>query len=734
MNSIISSALNNTYAMKSAQLPTILSSIFILFCAPLLSPTSLKGQEPLRPRFGIAGHVGFNTHAADFQRIPGTQSCCLGFDGGSGTGFDVGGLFELPLSSRLLLGGRLTFLMQPFSMMTPEETYIIANGVGAEGTFEHHLDGSLSSIGIEPTISLQVFGSFFLRAGVWAGYPITSSYEQEEELNGSGTFLNADGTDSRKRTRNEFSGDLPEPGFQIAPLAALSYELPMNSDGTLILAPEVSYQIGLSDVIADVAWTINTLRVGVALKFSPKGGKEERREREELIDTVRREGPVVAQAYVRGAERRSERIEENDAVVTTIETTRRTDTIFTAKSVPVSEPRLTAAVAAVGVQADGSELPLVRLRVEEFSSTLMTPLLHYVFFEENSGTIPERYQSLNAADVENFDIDRINSPERLPTYHHLLNIVGRRLRDNPAATLTLTGCNQDIRDEKGNIELSRRRAVAVKEYLTAIWKIDEKRITVQARGLSEKAANTLTADGSQENRRVEIVSNDPRILAPIITSDTLRRVDPPVVRFRPTAVADAGVGSWTLNADGTGSTLKRFNGGTVLPSSLDWNINRESGTIPRFEGQMDYRLSVTDVRGTVAESRNAIPVEQVTIRKKRTERRGDMEVDRFSLILFDVRSSELLPAHAPIISLIQKEIEPNSTVSVTGFTDRLGDETYNQQLAERRANTVANALKRGALGSAGIGEADLFDSELPEGRLYTRTVEVIIETPVSSEQ
>lgn len=46
---------------------------------------------------------------------------------------------------------------------------------------------------------------------------------------------------------------------------------------------------------------------------------------------------------------------------------------------------------------------------------------------------------------------------------------------------------------------------------------------------------------------------------------------------------------------------------------------------------------------------------------------------------------------------------------------------------------VTNGLGTGVSGSQGRGEADLFDTELPEGRLYTRTVKVIIETPVRTD-
>ncbi|MGQ5525558.1 OmpA family protein, partial [Chitinimonas sp. PSY-7] len=49
-------------------------------------------------------------------------------------------------------------------------------------------------------------------------------------------------------------------------------------------------------------------------------------------------------------------------------------------------------------------------------------------------------------------------------------------------------------------------------------------------------------------------------------------------------------------------------------------------------------------------------------------------------------------------------------MTITGYTDRLGSEHYNQALSERRAHTVANYLKEkgvsGSMNAQGRGKAD----------------------------
>ncbi|MGB8623731.1 MAG: OmpA family protein [Paracoccaceae bacterium] len=75
---------------------------------------------------------------------------------------------------------------------------------------------------------------------------------------------------------------------------------------------------------------------------------------------------------------------------------------------------------------------------------------------------------------------------------------------------------------------------------------------------------------------------------------------------------------------------------------------------------------------------------------------------------------------------------PNSTVQVIGHTDNTGSASYNQQLSERRANSVVNVLANAGvsynrLRAIGRGEDQPVASNLtPEGRAQNRRVEIII--------
>ena len=706
-----------------------------LLAALLLLPAVRLSAQEEAPRVGVYGGGLFISHTADFPYLPGTQSCCLSFTGGDGFGIAGGGLFELPVGP-LLLGLRGGYSLWPFDMTTEEGTFVIVGGSGQEGAFQHRLTGSYGTLDIEPTVALGIVGGLHAMAGFRVGLPMSSDYEQYEELvrpEGQGTFLNADGTDSQSRTRNTYTGSIPDLAMQLAPRVGIFWELPMSSSGTLLLVPEVSMQFGLSDIVADTDWKASAVQAGLAVKYRMRGGTavEEERRTQEIIDTVRREVPILADTYARGVEQVDvDRFTEEGRDIV-LETTRRTDTIFALKQAPVeATANIAAAISAVSVDNAGVERPVVRITVEEFSSTLMTPLLPYVFFDENSATIPDDYRELTGAEVSAFDVDEVNSPETLPTYYHLMNIVGRRMIEHPSATITLTGTNQDRDGEAGNRELSQKRAIGVRDYLVRTWGISPERITVEARDLPEKAANTMTEDGAAENRRVEIASSDPRILFPVVTRDTLRRVNPPIIRFRPTVTADAGTEEWSVGAVQGGEMLRKFDGAGDPPATVEWNLERQTSTIPKTGEDLVYRINASDPDGRTATAEGRLGVEQVTIRGKRIAGKEDFQVDRFSLILFDVRSSDLSAMHQTIIDLIRDYIQPNSTVTVTGYTDRLGDAAYNQALAEARATSVSTALGGARVTTEGVGEADLYNDQSPEARLYTRTVEVVIETPL----
>lgn len=95
--------------------------------------------------------------------------------------------------------------------------------------------------------------------------------------------------------------------------------------------------------------------------------------------------------------------------------------------------------------------------------------------------------------------------ELLPAAQQRLSDVAKALNEgNPNAQLVVEG-HTDAKGSQGhNLELSARRAEAVRTYLVSQG-VDSKRISAQGLGFSRPVADNKSAEGRANNRRVEIV-------------------------------------------------------------------------------------------------------------------------------------------------------------------------------------------------------------------------------------
>ncbi len=406
-------------------------------------------------------------------------------------------------------------------------------------------------------------------------------------------------------------------------------------------------------------------------------------------------------------------------------------------------------IRAMGVEANGVEVPVVQIRIDEYLSRQIHPLLNYVFFDDNSATIPERYKKLNEVAAEGFRPERFFGLETLDVYYDLLNIIGFRLKSKPEATLNIIGCNANVGPEKGNQDLSKRRAEAVKEYLTTVWKIDAARLTVLTRDLPEKPSTSKESplESDQENRRVELSGNWD-IIEPVFVMDTLREATPPIVRFYNKMYTDATPQQWSINIKQRNKNLRSPISAAGKPRPVvDWKINKEKNNVPLDTVPITYDFEIRYADASVPNEKSkrmSMPVQQITIQKKRRERLNDIEKDKYRLILFPFGSDKVEEGNAKILDFIKKDnrIKPNSKVFVTGFTDIVGSADANLKISDRRAKAVAAVL---GIDKAGIVKETKIvgrgktlpllyeNNEMPEARFYCRTVVIEVENPVEYE-
>lgn len=96
--------------------------------------------------------------------------------------------------------------------------------------------------------------------------------------------------------------------------------------------------------------------------------------------------------------------------------------------------------------------------------------------------------------------DRLR-PESTPT----LTEIGRMLETHADLKLAIEGHTDNVGDAAANQTLSEKRAAAVKAYLVSTHKVAEARLVAKGFGATKPAVPNTTAEGRQQNRRVELV-------------------------------------------------------------------------------------------------------------------------------------------------------------------------------------------------------------------------------------
>ena len=108
-------------------------------------------------------------------------------------------------------------------------------------------------------------------------------------------------------------------------------------------------------------------------------------------------------------------------------------------------------------------------------------------------------------------------------------------------------------------------------------------------------------------------------------------------------------------------------------------------------------------------------------------------------ITFKTNSAELDPSFYKVLNSVDIVLKKytKTVVEVAGHTDNTGGADYNQQLSERRANSVAQYLESQGLASnrvvtVGAGETrPVADNSTPQGRAANRRVELTL-TPLTA--
>ncbi len=666
-----------------AVLSRSLCLLTVVCCTQLLNAQQAMDDSLLQWRAGVGVNYALNAHRSSLSALPGVPSCAPLIHDGSGSGMGVNAFFALPLQSGLMLSLGLEYAQQGGRLSTTQKQIVDDKGA-REASIEYSIETALSTLSVRPELQYSI-RPFVLHAGVEAGIIAGSHYQQVERILSPSTIVFENG----QRDRMNFSGPIEQLSSVFGGVCVgISSSLDVDADKTLALEPKVSYEYMLSNLLATPdPWKVNRFTFGVALRYAHY------REVQKPIP-VEPPPPPKPEVPQPVAEIPKQKL------------------LFPKLKFA---PRLR--------DTNNVEMAL-QFVIRNTISQNTYAMINYVFFDSASSRLPSRYELLAKEDIENFNAVNLNATSTMQIYYNILNLVGFRMRQDQKSRIALVGCNSGDGAEKNNLSLSKSRAESVKSYLCGNWGIEPSRISISARNLPETASNSSTTDGIEENRRVEIRTETTELLEPLIFSDTTCTLNAAKVLYPGGVNSEITVSSWLLTVMSDGKLITTLGDRGTPPNEIVWDTEIDRERIQQVKGSLTASLKVVDTEGNEykAES-DAMEVKQQRVRNS--------TIQRFSLITFAFNASNVSKADRHIINIIKQNILPKSTVYVTGYTDRVGDADHNQQLSQQRAQQVAKLLNVKIENAKGEGAGNgLYDNSTPEGRFYSRTVIVTIETPL----
>ena len=377
------------------------------------------------------------------------------------------------------------------------------------------------------------------------------------------------------------------------------------------------------------------------------------------------------------------------------------------------------------------------LLFEETLVTQLHPLLRYVFFDSARTEIPARYQLFTSPTETEAFSDTTIAGGTLQKYYHLLNIIGYRMKTYPETTITIQG--HDSPNHPGeNPETAAGRAQKVHDYLTTIWKIEPSRITMLRHGgYPMFRSNPGITSGNEENRRVEIDSDDWEILKPILETGYRSIPVDLTLHFRVAHhLSDSLLKTSTLS-------LRQLH-------HWDWMLSEETGnsgsifSIHRWYRSNGFlletppdpfiaQLTLQDIEGREFRSEELeIPVVNITGREGATAMK---RLGHYALIQFSMDNGSPGRLNEQILKkYVFPVIHSGAYIHITGHTDTIGLADRNMRLSRNHSSGVAVGIERNipdtayaSINPTAFGETrPIYTNALPEGRFYNRTV--IVET------
>lgn len=604
-----------------------------------------------------------NLYNSQFQNVSGLNTCCEEFEGGFGVAYGALAGIEFIQEKRLFGLQRSWFVNLSYENLSGEivkEEHVANVIVGNEyfkGISEHRFDANLSAVFVQPGLSLRPFAEtpLSIRLGVGAGILIGKSYDYKEVLLKPEEATFETGTDERAET----SSDIEDAAsVLIAPFASLRYDA--FKSGAWTFSPELSFSYGLTSVLPDDEWKINSVSAGVVVSYRvPKPDLSP---------------PAPAPAP-------------------------------TDLPMPEAPPEIYDVAASLSVKADNRRL--------SDGETLEIPVSAEQYIEKYL-IKPTVFFKNGSADVKATDIANIDSQES--AQNDAAPIILEYMRKNAGVRAKMTA----IANSNDNDDLAKRRIESLTEYFARNG-IDESRFesTIVEVDFSKLRHVELV----EENNAVEFEFTGAQKLIPHIAKKRVEYDSRPIEIKVDASIESDDPEAEFIGVATLGDMKKEF-GANGIKFQYGKKIQNEDNLgCDKLKISGIARTSQGKSKDIDREFVICMKIENIEQFSSVVGGSSNIKKNEYILGFFNFYESEFSSINPSAVDVAQKAAKSGAKIELFALTDSLGSATLNRELARRRAYEALKLLKFNENDVEIIyPENYFFDNSTPAGRISNRSV------------
>lgn len=645
---------------------------------------SIESRNPLK--MGVNFGLSRVLNETQLPLICDSDSCGF-FKNGQADGIYLGLNFDYSFNSFFSLNLRTSFDSRPVNLLGFRDTdtiYFESTDSYNSANLEYQYEGVVNYFSVDLGIRLQPIESIPLsfRAGFDFSSPLFKAEFKNTRKAADNNFLI-----NGKRVETIAEGEIENITNNQGITLGLLYDI--DIPGGLVLTPEFIYRHQFNSSITGSDWFTTIYKAGLTISWNIIS--EEKIIYEEV---------EISEDYVRDT-LLDETVEE---------------------IIPPDDTLLRKPDKAV------DSIPDISINIVQTTVTETYPILPYIFFDEKKSIIHDRYLDRRFENIAENELPK-NSVE---IYQNLLPIIGKRMK-NSNAILKIYGYSdgREFNDSLSQENIAKQRAENIKSYFIRKWGITSDRLVIEYATLPNKPTNMKYNEGYEENRRVELYSDDIEIFKPVVHSKFLEfHSEKKELVFRPIIENNDLVQSYSFSIISDGEQRENITNINKLPDKIEFMLNDELINSIGHSDILTAQLIVNRLDGKTEIVESNIEVNKET---------NQFELGRLNLIVFDFDNAIISKENKEMIKeFAVKGIKDNSITVISGSTDNLGEKIYNKELSLKRAENVAKFINElipdyKINNIIGLGADNLkFDNSTPEGRFYCRTVLIEVKTPISN--